>query len=342
MQYRQLGGTGVWVSAVSLGTMTFGGQSHPLWGPIGGLGFDEASVLVGRALDAGINLFDTADAYADGESEEILGALLAPQRQGVLIATKLAMRVGAEPNAVGLSRLHVTRSIENSLRRLGTDYIDLYQIHAWDPLTPIEETLAALDDAVRQGKVRYVGASNVAAWQAMKALGVSSPGGLPRLVSLQSYYSLSGRDIEHEILPLTRDQNLGNLIYSPLASGLLSGKYDRTGHTEETARWARFQMPPVDLEQTYDIIDCLRAVAARHEASTAAVALAWVLAQEGVTSVILGARRLDQLDDNLGAVDLRLTDDDLRELDAASAPRVPAYPGYMQAQLLTTRGPGGH
>ncbi|WP_223190733.1 aldo/keto reductase [Nonomuraea terrae] len=325
------------MSAVSLGTMTFGGNTHPLWSAIGGLGLDQARVLVDRSLDAGVNLFDAADAYGDGESEEILGALLGSRRQDVLIATKLAMRVGNGPNALGLSRLHVMRSIEGSLRRLGTDYIDLYQMHNFDPLTPIEETLGALDDAVRQGKIRYVGASNLTGWQAMKALGAADRGGLPRLVSMQSYYSLSTRDIEAEILPMARDQKLGHLVYSPLAGGLLSGKFDRTGNTDESARRARFQSPPVDLEQAYDIIDCLRQVAERHRTSTASAALAWVLAQEGVTSVILGARRPDQLDDNLSALDVRLTEEDLRELETVSAPRVPSYPGYVQEQFRINR-----
>ncbi|GLW05943.1 aldo/keto reductase [Microtetraspora sp. NBRC 13810] len=309
--------------------MTFGGRGVQPWDTVGGLDEKETDRLVGAALDQGVNLIDTADVYGMGESEELLGRVLGARRDDVVLATKATARTGPGPNQVGQSRLHLTRSLEDSLRRLNTDHVDLYQIHNFDPLTPFEESLAALDDAVRQGKVRYVGASNLAAWQLMQALGVSERRGFARFCALQSYYSLAGRDIEQEILPLVRDQRLGLLVWSPLAGGLLSGKFDRTGVAESDARRAKADFPPVDREHVYDIIDALRAVAARHDTGVARVALAWVLAQPGVTSVIVGARRPGQLDDNLTAVDLELTAQDLDELGRASA-RPATYPGWIQ------------
>ncbi|ETK35932.1 aldo/keto reductase [Microbispora sp. ATCC PTA-5024] len=319
----------MFVSRVSLGAMSFGGRGSQLWGAVGGLDVKETDALVGAALDRGVNLIDTADVYGDGESEELLGQVLGARRRDVVLATKTTARVGPGPNDSGQSRLHVMRSLEDSLRRLRTDHVDLYQIHNYDPYTPFEESLAALDDAVRQGKVRYAGASNLTAWQTMKALGVSGRRGWARFASLQSYYSLAGRDIEREILPLVRDQGLGLLVWSPLAAGLLSGKFGREGTADGEARRARFAFPPVDLERAYDVIDALRAVAARHGTTVARVALAWVLAQPGVTSAILGARRPEQLEENLAAVDLELTEEDLAELDGVSA--LPAeYPAWIQ------------
>ncbi|MET8447918.1 aldo/keto reductase [Streptomyces sp. NPDC005209] len=329
MQYEQLGATGVFVSRIALGAMTFGGAGTPPWSVVGGLDDKAAVELVGLALDAGVNLIDTADMYAAGECEEILGRVLGPRRQGTLLATKLLSRMGAGPNDVGLSRLWVTRALEDSLRRLRTDHIDLYQIHSFDPLTPVEETLAALEDAVRQGKVRYIGASNLAAWQMMKFLGVSQLRGLERFVSQQVYYSLAGRDIEREILPMAADQKLATLVWSPLAGGFLSGKIDRDGSSDDTARRALADFPPVDRERGWDIVDVLRVVAARHGVSVARVAIAWVLARPGVTSVIVGAKRPDQLTENLAALDLVLTEEDLAELDAVSALPAP-YPDWCQ------------
>ncbi|MET8006986.1 aldo/keto reductase [Nonomuraea glycinis] len=331
MQYERLGATGVFVSRMALGTMTFGGGTTPPWNIIGGLDDKAADEIVGVALDAGVNLVDTADIYAGGECEEILGRVLGSRRQEVLLATKLFGRMGQGPNEVGLSRSWVTKALEGSLRRLGTDHIDLYQIHSFDPLTPPEETLGALDDAVRQGKIRYIGASNLAAWQMMKYLGASDLHHLSRFVSQQVYYSLAGRDIEREILPMAVDRELATLVYSPLAGGFLSGKFDRTGAGDAGSRRGHADVPPVDLERGYDIVDALRVVAERHGAGVAQVAIAWTLAQPGVTSAIVGARRPAQLSDTLAAVDLRLTDDDLKELDAAGALPVP-YPDWGQGR----------
>jgi aryl-alcohol dehydrogenase-like predicted oxidoreductase len=338
MQYGKFGSTGLFVSRIALGAMTFGGTDRPVWGALGGLDAKAADEIVGTALDAGVNLIDTADVYAGGESEKILGDVLGSRRADVILATKVSARAGTGPNEVGASRYHVTRSLEASLTRLRTDHVDLYQIHGFDPLTPLEETLGALDDAVRQGKVRYIGASNFAARQMMKALGISERDRLPRFVSLQSYYSLVGRDVDHEILPLAREENLGFLSYAPLAAGLLSGKFDRSGTADGTARRAQFDWPRVDREKAYDVLDVLRAVAERREATVAQVALAWNLAQPGVTSVIAGARRPAQLADNLGAVDVALTAQDLAELDAASAPPI-AYPAWLQQEASAARLP---
>ncbi|MFC4530792.1 aldo/keto reductase [Sphaerisporangium dianthi] len=329
MKFRPLGRTGVYVSEICLGTMTFGGAGHPVYRMVGGLGLEETGQIVGTALDAGVNFIDTADVYADGESETLLGRVLKDRRDDVVLATKLAARVGPGPNDVGLSRLHVMRALEDSLRRLRTDHIDLYQIHNIDPRTPVEETLRALDDAVRQGKIRYIGCSNHAAWEVTKALGVSAARGLAEFVSVQAYYSLAGRDVERELVPMLRSEDLALMVWSPLAGGLLSGKSDRDGTSDEGARHAQSQFVPVDREKAYDIIDALKAVAARHEVSAARVALAWVLARPAVTSVIIGARRVGQLTDNLAATDLTLTAEDLAQLDEVSGEPTP-YPTWVQ------------
>jgi aryl-alcohol dehydrogenase-like predicted oxidoreductase len=332
MQFAQLGATGVYVSRIALGTMTFGGAETPPWDTIGGLDVTAADELVGMALDQGVNLIDTADMYAAGESESILGRILKSRRDEVVLATKLASPMGPGPNDVGLSRLHVMRALEDSLRRLQTDHIDLYQIHSFDPVTPIEETLSALDDAVRQGKVRYIGASNLAAWQLAKALGVSDRRGFSRFVSSQSYYSLAGRDIEADLVPLLTEEKVGLIVWSPLAGGFLTGKFDRSGASEEGSRRATHALPPIDTEHGFDIIDVLRVIADRRGATVAQVSLAWLLAQEVVTSVIIGAKRPQQLADNLAAVDVELSKEDLAALDAVS--RIPLrYPGWMQADM---------
>jgi aryl-alcohol dehydrogenase-like predicted oxidoreductase len=338
MQYHRLGSTGAFVSRIALGTMTFGGKGIPRWDRIGGLDVTEAGKILDTALDAGVNLIDTADAYADGECEEILGKLLAGRRREVFLATKFHVRTGPGPNDVGQSRIHLMDAVEDSLRRLRTDHIDLYQIHSFDPLTPVEETLRGLDDAVRAGKIRYIGASNLAAWQMATALGISERLNLSPFVSLQSYYSLVGRDLDREILPLVRDRGLGMLVYSPLAGGFLSGKFDRHGSADASARQARSENPPIDRERGYAVIDALRDVAVRLDATVAQTALAWVLAQPGVTSVIAGARRPEQLVSNLAAAQLTLASEDLDELDKASA-LSPAYPDWAWAADLPSRTP---
>ena len=326
MKYRPLSNTGVYVSELCLGAMTFGTE----WEMIGALGQKEADALVGRSMDAGINFFDTADVYSTGDSEEILGRALAANRHDVVIATKVRGRMGPGANQVGLSRLHIIQAAEASLKRLGTDYIDLYQIHRGDPETDIEETLRALTDLVRAGKVRYIGCSNLPAWELMKALGVSRQRGLEAFKTTQSYYALAGRELERETIPLLRDQGLGLLVWSPLAGGFLSGKFTRDGYTGPDARRATFDFPPIDKARAFDIIDVMRPIAEAHHASVARVALAWLLGKTAVTSVIIGARRMEQLDDNLGAVELVLTDDDMTQLDDASALAV-EYPAWMNS-----------
>ncbi|ONI75764.1 aldo/keto reductase [Kribbella sp. ALI-6-A] len=332
MKFAQLGATGLYVSRIALGTMSFGGAGSAQWEAIGALDETAADRLVGTALDHGVNLIDTADMYAGGESEQMLGRILTTRRDDVVLATKLAARMGPGPNQAGLTRHWITKALDDSLRRLRTDHIDLYQIHTFDPITPIEETLRALDDAVRQGKIRYLGASNLAAWQLMKALGTSDRLGLNRFQASQSYYSLAGRDIETELVPLLLEEKVGLLVWSPLAGGFLSGKFDRDGTTDTGARRAKFSNPPVDLEQGYDIVDVLRKVADQHDATVAQTALAWLLARPAVTSVIVGAKRPEQLTANLAAVDLTLTPEDLSALDEVSRTPLP-YPHWMHADM---------
>jgi aryl-alcohol dehydrogenase-like predicted oxidoreductase len=336
MKYRQLADTGVFVSELCLGTMTFGGVGQ-IWEVIGGLDQTAADGIVHRALDGGINFLDTADVYAAGESEVMVGKALSGRRQDVVLATKVRGRMGKGPNQVGLSRLHVIEAAEASLRRLGTDYIDLYQIHRFDSLTAVDDTLRALDDLVRAGKVRYIGCSNLAAWQLMKALAVSREQRLERFKCTQSYYSLAGRELEREMIPLLTDQGLGLLVWSPLAGGFLSGKFTREGG-DEAARRAKFDFPPVNKEKGFAILDVLTAIAQAHEATVPQVALAWILANAAVTSVIIGAKKIAQLDDNLKSVDLTLTADDLGALEEASKLAV-EYPAWMDA-LGSDRRPG--
>jgi aryl-alcohol dehydrogenase-like predicted oxidoreductase len=336
MKYRPLADTGVFVSELCLGTMTFGG-SGSFWGTIGGLDQSAATALVHRALDAGVNFIDTANVYADGESETMVGQALKGRRHEVVLATKVRGRMGPGPNQVGLSRLHIIEAVEASLNRLATDYIDLYQIHRPDELTSLEDTLRALDDLVRAGKVRYIGCSNLEAWVMMKALGISQAQHLERFRCSQSYYSLVGRELERQTIPLLKDQGLGLLVWSPLAGGFLSGKFTRVGG-DEAARRAKFDFPPLDKEKGFDVLDVLTAVAERHHASVAQIALAWILVQEAVTSVIIGARRPSQLEDNLKAVDVILTEEDKSALDEVSK-LAPEYPAWMDV-LGSDRRPG--
>jgi aryl-alcohol dehydrogenase-like predicted oxidoreductase len=292
---------------------------------------------VHRALDAGINFIDTADVYAAGQSEAMVGKAIAGKRHDLVLATKVRGRMGPGPNQVGLSRLHIINGVEESLKRLGTDYIDLYQIHRSDQLTNIEDTLRALDDLVRAGKVRYIGCSNLPAWYLMKSLAVSREQRLERFRCSQSYYSLAGRDLERETIPLLKDQGLGLLVWSPLAGGFLSGKFTREGG-DDSARRAKFDFPPVNKEQGFRILDALIPIAKAHGATVPQIALAWILANDAVTSVIIGARKLAQLDDNLKAGDVALTADDMKALDEVSR-LAPEYPAWMDT-LGSDRRPG--
>jgi aryl-alcohol dehydrogenase-like predicted oxidoreductase len=334
MRYLVLGRTGLRVSQLSLGTMTFGGTG--MWEAVGALDQKRAEVLVAKALEAGINLFDTADFYAAGESETMLGKALGARRKDNLIATKVRLKMGEGPNAVGLSRAHVLDAADASLKRLGTDYIDLYQIHAPDPLTPIDETLRALEDLVRWGKVRYLGASNLAAWQMMKALWSSDRGGFARFEALQAYYNLAARELERELVPMLQDQQLGLLVWSPLAGGFLSGKVAKDGSAPKDSRLAGDRFLPLDIERGQRIVDVLREVGSRHSVSPARVALAWLLAQPVVTSVILGARRPEQLEDNIASTRVKLRSDELERLAAVSA-LAEEYPGWMLRRSAADR-----
>lgn len=337
MLYSQLGTTGTFVSRICLGTMTFGGGA----GPVGNLPLRDVETIVGAALDAGINFIDTADVYNGGEAEALIGEVLNSRRKDVVLATKCASRTGTGPNNVGQSRIHIFEALEASLKRLKTDHIDLYQLHNFDRLTPMEEVLGALDDAARQGKIRYIGCSNYAAWQVAKSIGISERRLLARFVSVQSYYSLAGRDIERELVPAVADHGLGLICWSPLAGGLLSGKFDREGTVEAGARRATLQFPPVDREQAFTIIDVLKEIAREIEATPAQVALAWLLSRPAVTSLIIGVKRVDQLKDNLGALDVRLSEADLARLDAASA-LPPSYPNWIQTYRASSRFPAGY
>ncbi len=341
MQYAQLGNTGVFVSRICLGAMTFGGPENPVTTALGRLSQDETDKIVNQALDAGINFIDTADVYGGGASETRLGVALQGRRHDVVVATKMSGRTGPGPNRLGQSRLHVMQALEDSLKRLRTDHIDLYQIHNYDPFTPLEDVLRTLDDAVRQGKVRYIGCSNLAAWQLMKALGISDRSGRSRFVSIQSYYSLAGRDIEREVIPAVQDQNVSLLCWSPLAGGLLSGKFDRNGASDPRSRRAIIQFPPVEAPHAFNIIDVLKTLAVRYDTSAARIALAWLLARPGVTSVISGVKRPEQLADNLAAMELVLSDADLAQLDQISRP-APSYPGWIQTYNADTRVPDGY
>jgi len=329
MRYNQLGRTGLYVSELCLGTMTFGGKSF--WEVIGKLGAKEVETIVGTALDAGVNFIDTADVYSEGESERLVGGALQAlgrTRDGIVVATKVRGRTGPGVNDVGLSRGHILDGIDASLKRLGLDHVDLYQIHGFDPSTPIEETVRALDDVVRSGKARYVGFSNLPAWLAMKAIGYAEAHGLARFCSAQMYYSIAGRDIEREIVPLAQSEGLSILPWSPLAGGLLSGKFDPDAKGPEGARRTAFDFPPVDRARLPGVLSALRSVAEATGASLARVALAWQLTRPFVTSVIIGARNREQLVDNLAATAVKLTAEQVKQLDEASAlPR--EYPGWM-------------
>jgi aryl-alcohol dehydrogenase-like predicted oxidoreductase len=340
MKYKNLGRTGLFVSEICLGTMTFGGRGE-LWPIIGQLDQAAANNLLRLSIDAGVNFIDTADVYSEGESERILGRAikdLGIARHDVIVATKVRGRTGPGPNAVGLSRGHIMDAVKASLERLGTDYIDLYQIHGADLVTPLDETLRALDDVVRAGHVRYIGCSNLMAWQIMKALGLSAAEGWARFETVQAYYSIAGRDIEREIVPLMAAEDLGLMVWSPLAGGLLSGKFRRDFAGPNDARRTRFDFPPVEREHAYDVVDAVRPIAERHGVSVARVALAWLLHQKSVMSVIIGAKTPEQLADNIAAAELALSQDDLAALDKATA-LTPEYPRWMVDRFSSGRVP---
>lgn len=341
MQYATLGATGLFVSRFCLGAMTFGGADTGAGNAIGRLDAKEADVILGAAMDAGINMLDTADVYGMGGSEEVLGSILSGRRHKFVLATKAGGKAGSGANDVGLSRHHMMAALEGSLKRLKSDYIDLYQVHNFDPLTPLDSMLRTLDDMVRHGKVRHIGCSNFAAWQLMKSLGISARLSLEPFASIQAYYSLAGRDVEREIIPLIKDQGLGLLCWSPLAGGMLSGKFDRHGSLDPSARRALIQFPPIDPEVTYDVIDALRDVGERHDTGPAQIALAWLLSRTEVTSVIIGIKRPEQLQANIGALDIKLSSEDLTQLDTASAMPV-SYPGWIQSYNAQSRVPPGH
>jgi aryl-alcohol dehydrogenase-like predicted oxidoreductase len=330
MRNKPLGRTGLFVSELCLGTMTFGGSTG-MWAQIGDLQQADAERLIGQAIDAGINFIDTADVYADGTSEQITGQALKNlkvPRENIVVATKVFGDTGTGANTRGNSRSHILDGVKASLRRLQLDHIDLYQIHGFDPATPIEETVRALDQLVRHGHVRYVGVSNWAAWQIVKALGIAERLGLSRFESLQAYYTVAGRDLEREIVPMLASESLGLMVWSPLAGGLLSGKFGRDQQAQAGNRRTSFDFPPVNKDRAYDCIDAMRPIAQARGVSVAQIALAWLLHQPQVTSVIVGAKRPEQLADNLAAAQVGLSAEELKALDAVS--RLPAeYPGWM-------------
>ncbi len=330
MKYHTLGRTGLLVSEICLGTMTFA-AGEGMWKPISGVEQDLADKIVKDSFDKGVNFVDTADVYTNGESEKTLAKAISNvgiARKDIVIATKVFGRTGPGRNDAGASRGHIMDGVEQSLKRLQTDYIDLYQIHAADSVTPVEETVRALNTLVEHGKVRYIGCSNWYAWQLMQALGISAAKNLAKMDSLQAYYSIAGRDLEREIVPLLKDQGTGLLVWSPLAGGLLSGKYSRENQKPEDSRRSAFDFPIVDKERTWRILDVLRPIAKAHNTGVATIALAWVLAKPFVTSVIIGAKRIEQLEQNLAAADLKLAEEEMRQLDEVSV-LPPEYPGWM-------------
>ena len=339
MHYRLLGRTGLYVSAVCLGTMTYGGKGR--WQPIGTLGLADVQAQIKAAFDAGVNFIDTANVYSEGESENLVGQALTKlglPREDLVVATKVRVRMGPTPNRVGLTRAHIMNEFNASLRRLQLDHVDLYQVHGVDQITPLDETLRGLEDLVRSGKVRYIGLSNYAAWQIMKGLGISERQSWSRFESVQAYYSIAGRELEREIVPVALDQQLSILVWSPLAGGLLSGKFKEDAAGPEGARRTTFDFPPIDRPRAFRVVEAMRPIAQAHSVSVARVALAWVLHQRGITSVIVGAKSLEQLRDNIAAADLQLTDSELATLGEVSA--IPKeYPGWMFERQLADRLP---
>jgi aryl-alcohol dehydrogenase-like predicted oxidoreductase len=339
MKYNQLGNTGVLVSELCLGTMTFGGRGF--WEAVGKVPQDEVNELVKTAIDGGINFIDTANAYSEGLSETMLGKSLRDlgiNRQQVVVATKVRIRMGPGTNQVGLSRLHIMDSVDDSLKRMGLDHIDLLYIHGVDPLAPLEETMRGLEDVVRSGKVRYLGISNHPAWMVTKANGIAERNGWTKFSAGQYYYSLASRDIEREIIPMAEAENIGIMPWSPLAGGFLSGKFTRQKEKAGDSRRDEFDFPPLDKIKAYDIIDLMLSIADNHKVSAAQVAIAWMLKKPGVSSIIIGAKKMDQLTDNLASTQLRLTDTEMEQLDAIST-LTPEYPGWMVDRQMRDRFP---
>ena len=333
MRYRLLGQTGLYVSELCLGTMTYGGNTG-IWETIGNLQQDAVNEQVKFAVEAGINFIDTANVYATGKSELLLGEslkMLGLKREQLIVATKATGSMDDSPNGRGQSRHHLFNQVDASLKRLQLDYIDLYQLHGFDPLTPFEESLSALNDLVRSGKVRYIGLCNMAAWQVMKSLSVSERLNLAKFVSVQAYYTVAGRDLERELVPLIQDQNLGLMVWSPLAGGLLSGKFSSAEDKGPAgARRATFDFPVVDKSRAFRCVDAMRPMALARKISVAQIALAWLLAKSFVTTVIIGAKSMDQLRDNIDSTRVRLDDVEIKQLDEISALPV-EYPGWMLA-----------
>jgi aryl-alcohol dehydrogenase-like predicted oxidoreductase len=331
MKYRLLGKTGLYVSELCLGTMTFGAKGF--WEVMGGLQQPEVDQLVREAFDRGVNFFDTANVYSLGESEKLLGLAIKNNRlprDEIVVATKSTGIMNETPNGRGQSRFHIFNEVDASLKRLQLDHIDLYQLHGFDPLTPFEESLSALDDLVQSGKIRYIGLCNMAAWQIMKALGVSRRHHWREFASVQAYYSIAGRDLEREIFPLLQDQKLGLMVWSPLAGGFLSGKFRRDQAAPEGARRAGFDFPPLNKDKAFNCVDAMEPIAKAHGVSVAQVALAWILSKQQVSSIIIGARRIEQLQDNLASTRLVLAEAELKSLVEVSA-LSPEYPGWMIA-----------
>ncbi|MBY0357539.1 MAG: aldo/keto reductase [Candidatus Obscuribacterales bacterium] len=337
MEYRLLGDSGLKVSTLSFGNMTFGGESF--FKGAGSTQLDEAKIFVDTCIDAGVNLFDTADAYSAGKAEEILGKAIGKKRDQVLIASKCHFRMGEGVNDLGQSRHHIIRACEASLKRLGTDYIDLYQVHTFDSLTALEHTMRALDDLVRDGKVRYIGCSNLPAWAIMKSLAVSDKRNLEKFVSLQAYYSLVARDLECEFVPLCKNEGLGILVWGPLSGGFLSGKYRRGQTSDPNSRRAQWgDYGTFDQELGFQIVDVLDQIAKERHVSISQVALNYLLKKPGITSLIIGARKIEQLKDNLQAVQWQLSDEELKRLDKVSQTTLP-YPYWHHKQFNAERMP---
>lgn len=332
MQYTTLGNTGLVVSRLAFGAMTFTAGDRSL-GAVYKTDAEAADALVGQALDAGINFFDTADAYASGQSERILGETLRARRDEVVIATKVGFRTGAPLTQAGLSRRHILWSVDQSLKRLGTDWIDAYIVHKEDPHTPLEETLLALDAVVRSGKVRYIGFSNWSAWKVAAALEIQKANGLAPFTHGQMHYSLLGRDVERDVIPMMQRYGLGLTVWSPLASGFLSGKYTRENLGDPDNRYSGFDILPFDKEQGFKLVERMRGIASQNGASVAQVAITWLLSKRAVTSVLLGASKPHQLKDNLGSADLVLTQAEISVLDAETVP-VPVYPNWFIDNLV--------